>query len=334
MAFRKALLVLAGGVLVLAASACGGSSSSDEETPVETATPPAGSTEQPTAGPAGSATARATSPGDTPGATATPPPAGPEGAVPEVRPAPFSTSSGEAGDSGDDDPTRGEWVTPLSNWDRLGDPAGAPRGERLVHGGIDFDLTTRPDAPVYAACDGFVAGIDWSNTHGTFIVVKCPDQWTSVYAFLEEVLVGNGDPVVKGETVIARAGAFLHFETRYNFVPVDPAKVIDFGIRPKGVIIPTPTPTNTPTPTATPTPRPGDTPRAGETPGATVGPPPTPTSTPTVTPTPTATPIHSGNPSPTPTKTPLPTATPKPSPSPTATPRPPTATPTPLPQGI
>jgi hypothetical protein len=197
-----------------------------------------------------------------------------------------------------------------------------------VHGGIDFDLTTRPDAPVYAACDGFVAGIDWSNTHGTFIVVKCPDQWTSVYAFLEEVLVGNGDPVVKGETVIARAGAFLHFETRYNFVPVDPAKVIDFGIRPKGVIIPTPTPTNTPTP------RPGDTPRAGETPGATVGPPPTPTSTPTVTPTPTATPIHSGNPSPTPTKTPLPTATPKPSPSPTATPRPPTATPTPLPQGI
>jgi len=320
MAFRKALLFLAGSALVLVVAGCK-SSSGDEDVAAPGATATTGVSQGETA----TATAAATStPFGTPAATATPPPAGPEGAVREVRSAPFS-SSGDGG-SEEDPYAAAVWVAPVSEWDRLGDPAGAPRGETLVHGGIDFDLTSRPDAPVYAACDGFVAGIDWSDTHGQFVVVKCPGAWTSVYAFLEEVLVGENDQVQKGETVLARAGTFLHFETRYDFVPVDPAEVIDLNIRPRGVVIPTPTPTNTPVPTATPTLRPGETPRP---PGTPSGPPPTPTRTPTPTPTPTFTPIPSGNPSPTPTKTPFPTATPKPSPSATPTTRPPTATPTP-----
>lgn len=324
MAFRKALLFLAGSALVLGASGCK-SSSGDEEIAAPSATASTGANQGETA----TATVIATStPFGTPEATSTPPPAGPEGAVREVRSAPFSSSSDEEGDSENDPYAASAWVAPVSEWDRLGDPAGAPRGETLVHGGIDFDLTGHPDAPVYAACDGFVAGIDWSDTHGQFIVVKCPDAWTSVYAFLEEVLVGENDQVQKGETVLARAGAFLHFETRYDFVPVDPAKVIDLNIRPRGVVIPTPTPTNTPVPTATPTLRPGETPQA---PGTPSGPPPTPTRTPTPTATPTFTPIPSGNPTATPTKTPFPTATPKPSPSATPTPKPPAPTATPIP---
>jgi hypothetical protein len=263
-----------------------------------------------------------------------------EGAVPRI-----DTRQGDGGvtywEEGDEPIAGIHFVAPLNNWTEILDRFGEPRGENLYHGGIDFSLDTYPNAEIYAACEGWVAGISESVTHSTYIVVKCGDsKWTTVYAHVGEIYVAVNDQVVAGETVIARSGGptiwgpeMLHFELRWDFVPVDPESWINFNIRPSFTIPPTPTPTATPSPTPEPTPTPAPSsgpsgPGGGGSTPPTSTPPPTatPTAPPTPTPTPwiqpTATPVP-----PTPTPTRIPTATP------TATPTipPPTPTPTPLP---
>jgi murein DD-endopeptidase MepM/ murein hydrolase activator NlpD len=232
------------------------------------------------------------------------------------------SGGGEVADSGDDvaeAPPIGPWVTPLIAWDAIGGEFGDDRGEPLVHGGIDFRVDSTPGVDVYAVCDGWVAGIEFSQTHGTYIVLKCPERWTVVYGFMEIVDVALNDDVVKGETVLGAIGTFLHFEMRWDFRPVDPEQQLQFHVRPKGVLLdPTPTPADpTEVPEDTPTPEP-TTPSGGG--GGSAEPTPAPANTPT--------------PSGPPTATPTPTNTPTPEPTPTPTPRPPTPTPTPLPQGF
>lgn len=250
----------------------------------------------------------------------------PEGAVPrisELRP-------GGVEGSGDLDGLEAarSFVAPLNGWEAILDRWGAERPGGFFHGGIDFGLDSLENSPIYASCSGRVVSIDESPTHSRYIVVRCHQgKWSTVYAHLGDVLVAVDDLVDAGDTILARQGeptpwgpAMLHFELRWDFVPVDPEAWIDFNVRPLFTIL-TPTPTATPTSTATPTafvpPGPGDIPGpdAGE-----LEDPPTPL--PTVTPTPTLTP--------TPTPWLQPTATPVP---PTATPtRIPTSTPSPTPQ--
>ena len=308
------------GALGLAFAACGGGSDETndfvdfgKDEPSPTATSPAvfggGGLTTPGAG-------RTPTPAG-PDATPTPYPSGPEGAVNLETVGRKPSGSSEVGDSGGEDepPAIGPWVTPLIAWDAIGSKFGEDRGEPYVHGGIDFRTDSTPGVDVYAVCDGYVAGIDYSETHGRYLVLKCPDKWTVVYGYMEIVDVQVDDDVVKGETVLGTVGAFLHFEMRWDFKPVNPEQHLQFHVRPKGVLLdPTPTPadpedTEEPEDTPTPEPQATDTPGGGD-----------PTSTPT--------------PSGPPTATPTPSNTPTPEPTPTPTPKPPTPTPTPLPQAF
>lgn len=308
---------------ILLASACGGGGGGDGFNPFATATsvPAASPTGTPLAVYGGSTpgSGRTPTPSD-PNVTPTPYPSGPEGAVNLDQLGRKPSASNEEGYTGEDEPAPiGPWVTPLIAWDAIGDTFGEDRGSPLVHGGIDFRVDSTPGVDVYAVCDGFVAGIEYSETHGQYIVLKCPDKWTAVYGFMEIVDVAVNDPVVKGQTILGAVGNFLHFELRWNFKPVDPEQQLQFHVRPGGLILtPTPTPSATPEPTDvpedTPTPPPTSSGGGGGGPAATA----TPTSTP------------SGPP----TATPTPTITPTVTPTPTPTPKPATPTPTPLPQAF
>ncbi len=329
-------LFLGGALLV----ACGGGDSSDPDATAEAPTVTVDS--------------RPLQPGNTPAntsgsggtntnadATATPDgPLPPEGAVPRIDTRRQTSGNSETVSDvveEDVDEETVRFVAPLTDWDSIGDRFGVERGEGLYHGGIDFLLDSQPNAPIFAACDGWVAAITNSPTHSDYMVVKCgASKWTTVYAHIGETLVKLNDEVVAGETIIARSGgttrwghAMLHFELRWDFVPADPESWIDFNVRPDRTI-PTPTPTATPTPEPTATPEPGatNTPvSSGGNPGgggsnsgggsSPSAPPPTatPTFTPTATPTatpwiqPTATPVP---PTPTPTRIPIAPPTPTP----------------------
>jgi murein DD-endopeptidase MepM/ murein hydrolase activator NlpD len=245
----------------------------------------------------------------------------PEGAVPRVTSVDASMEGGEPVEGAE---AARNFVAPLNGWAAILDRFGTERPGGFVHGGIDFQLSGLEDSPIYTSCSGMVASVDQSPTHSRYVAIRCNEgKWSTVYAHVGEVLVDVGEGVVAGDTVIARQGeptiwgpSMLHFELRWDFVPVDPEAWIDFNVRPS-FTIPTPTPTATPADRATPAPTPTPIPTAipGQ-PTATTAP-----GQPTATPTPP------------PTATPTPTVTPTPTPwlQPTATPVPPTSTPTRIP---
>ena len=204
--------------------------------------------------------------------------------------------------------TKGRFSFPLKAWVKVTDRYGAYRGSGLIHGGIDLALDGTQRTSVYAACSGKVASASYSTVYGYHVIVDCGDGWSTLYGHLSLVRVVPGNVVepsvvvgVSGSTGFS-TGEHLHFEIRYNGVPVNPEHYLDFKIAPGTPLSDGPiyfpgrsgtaaAATETPEPQATATPSPTATA--------------TPTSTPTNTPTPTVTPTPKP---PTPTRT----ATPKP----------------------
>ena len=204
--------------------------------------------------------------------------------------------------------TKGRFSFPLKAWMKVTDRYGAYRGPGLIHGGIDLALDGTQRTSVYAACSGSVVSATYSTTYGYHVIVDCGEGWSTLYGHLSLVRVVAGNVVapsmvvgVSGSTGFS-TGEHLHFEIRYNGVPVNPEHYLDFKIAPGTPLSDGPiyfpgrpsapsVATETPEPQATATPSPTATA--------------TPTSTPTNTPTPTVTPTPKP---PTPTRT----ATPKP----------------------
>ena len=281
--------LLCGGVAMAAFSAGGDSvpASTPEPPPAAATKPPAGSLlpGAPTE-PAASTTETATA---SAGATVEPPA---EGAVSEssLREVPALTGPLLA--------------IPARRRVRIVEPFGTPRGKGLVHAGVDVASPTGTSFDVVAGCDGRVLGIDRLSGYGDFVVVECDRSVRTVYAGLDAVTAKVGDEVRIGSYLVGKA-TMLHYEVRWNGIPLDPAQYIDFSADPS--VTPTPVPTETPKASATATPTP---------PGSSSPEPTGPASTPT-----------SGPPTATPTATPVtPTATP--TVTPTRTPKPPTPTPT------
>ncbi|MCA9830177.1 MAG: peptidoglycan DD-metalloendopeptidase family protein [Dehalococcoidia bacterium] len=304
-----AALLLAGALLaILAVSAV--ASESQPATP--TGTPGTEAPGSPAAA-ASRAARTGTAPPSASAGAETPIPASPtiaredEGAV--ALPSGSAAAVAQAVDSG------GRFTFPLVDWVRVTDRYGAPRGNGLVHGGID--LAVSGHVPVLAACEGAVVSAAYSGTYGNHVVVDCGDGWSTLYGHLSAMTVEVGDHVGKN-TGLGRSGStgystgeHLHFEIRYYGTPFNPESYLDFKIAPGTPLSDGPIvfPRN---------------PRSAE-PGAVDD---SSEATPTLEPTPTSTP--------TPTKTPTPTATPTVTntPTPTPTPRPPTPTPTPTPRPI
>lgn len=92
-----------------------------------------------------------------------------------------------------------------------------------------INLAARKGTPVKASENGIVvfAG-DTIAGFGNLVLIRHAEGWTSAYAHLDEVLVGVGDRVARGQP-IGRVGdtgdvksAQLHFQLRQGRTPVDP----------------------------------------------------------------------------------------------------------------
>lgn len=130
----------------------------------------------------------------------------------------------------------GRFAMPLRAWTIFTDRYGAPRGRGWIHGGIDLSLETYPRSGVYAACVGAVAIAAYSRAYGNYVVVDCGEGWSTLYGHLSSFIVEEGQPVTF-DTVLGLSGStgfstgeHLHFEIRWEGVPVNPEDYLDFGI--------------------------------------------------------------------------------------------------------
>jgi murein DD-endopeptidase MepM/ murein hydrolase activator NlpD len=97
------------------------------------------------------------------------------------------------------------------------------------HPGLDLGILRSLD--VRAAADGVVASVGYVEGYegyGNVVVLMHRDGYSTLYAHLSRPLVRPGDVVVQGQ-LIGEAGCtgwctgtHLHFELRYDDVPIDP----------------------------------------------------------------------------------------------------------------
>lgn len=117
-------------------------------------------------------------------------------------------------------PTRGGYMT-----------SGYGKRWESFHKGIDISGNLGDD--VLAAIDGEVTYAQFNNGgYGNLIMIKHEDNMVTYYAHLNEIYVGVGDKINKGDVIGAigntgfSTGPHLHFELRVNGEAVDPTTYI------------------------------------------------------------------------------------------------------------
>lgn len=99
------------------------------------------------------------------------------------------------------------------------------RGSR-DHDGLD--IKAPKGTPVYAAKKGTVIFADVRSGYGNLVIIRHDDNYFTVYAHLDKILVKKGK-IVKQNELIGKVGQtgrattpHLHFEIRYKTDPKDP----------------------------------------------------------------------------------------------------------------
>ncbi|MBN2471932.1 MAG: M23 family metallopeptidase [Anaerolineae bacterium] len=106
------------------------------------------------------------------------------------------------------------------------------RGFTGYHTGVD--LAAPSGTPVYASSPGRVIYRGWNDWGYGYLVVLAHGPFTSFYAHLSSINVGCGQMVGAGAliggvgTTGNSSGDHLHFEIRYNDIPVDPLLYVGF----------------------------------------------------------------------------------------------------------
>jgi hypothetical protein len=198
-------------------------------------------------------------------------------------------------------------VSPIAAVTPFLDQFGEMRRDGLTHAGIDIDLRALPASPVRGVCEGTILSVSSNDNLSLHVAIDCGGGWTALIGFLGAVQLKPGSPTSTTAVVGTSdpTGHFLHFEVRFNGIPVNPADVVEFPVPPPP---PTPRPTATQVtvagnPTAGPTATAPATAATAATPSPTTGTGVPPTAAPP-TPTPTWTPTPSPTPRPRPTSTP------------------------------
>ena len=150
---------------------------------------------------------------------------------------PATAQTGEPGDGGPDGPLHIEdLLCPLSP---RGPEGCITQGFHAGHRGIDISLWGgTPISATHAgtvACGGWVGGhfgnliIVRSEGDGSTELAEVPPEWESWYGHLDQVLVGQGEAVERGQLIglsgntgEKTTGAHLHYEIHHFGVPVDP----------------------------------------------------------------------------------------------------------------
>ncbi|MFC1670609.1 M23 family metallopeptidase [Spirochaetota bacterium] len=117
-----------------------------------------------------------------------------------------------------------EFIWPISRVERISSSFGIRWGH--FHTGID--MPRAKGTPIVAAMDGRVVYTGYSGGHGNTIYLEHRKKLYSRYSHISVMLVKKGELVKKGQ-IIALVGStgnstgnHLHFEIRYNDIPLNP----------------------------------------------------------------------------------------------------------------
>lgn len=99
-------------------------------------------------------------------------------------------------------------------------------GELRFHHGIDF--ATPNGTPVKSSYPGIVAFAGWHGGYGKTVIIQHQDDYETLYAHLDKILVRTGDRVTQGKVLGLSGstgystGPHLHFEIRIQQVAHNP----------------------------------------------------------------------------------------------------------------
>jgi murein DD-endopeptidase MepM/ murein hydrolase activator NlpD len=103
-------------------------------------------------------------------------------------------------------------------------------GQQTFHEGIDFPAEV--GTPIVAAASGKVVAAGYHSQYGKMLEIDHGNGLVSRYAHTSQLLVSEGDLVVRGQRVALvgstgrSTGPHLHFEVRLNGVPQNPARFL------------------------------------------------------------------------------------------------------------
>lgn len=106
-------------------------------------------------------------------------------------------------------------------------------GRWAIHPGVD--LAGPVGSKIYATSDGVVVSAGHHAAYGNMVDIDHGFGIVTRYAHMSEILVNEGEKVVKGQQVGVQGstgrstGAHLHYEVRINDRPVNPVKFLDAG---------------------------------------------------------------------------------------------------------
>lgn len=106
-------------------------------------------------------------------------------------------------------------------------------GRSAMHTGID--LSAPEGAKIYAPNDGKVVAATRKGAYGNMVDIDHGLGLVTRFGHLSQILVQEGDKVRKGQIIGVQGstgrstGSHLHYEVRYNNIPLNPAKFLKAG---------------------------------------------------------------------------------------------------------
>jgi murein DD-endopeptidase MepM/ murein hydrolase activator NlpD len=101
---------------------------------------------------------------------------------------------------------------------------------RRPHNGIDFGAPK--GSPVFSTADGIIEIARYSNSAGNWVMVNHYNGYKTVYMHFSKLNVKEGQKVKRGQVIGNvgntgySTGPHLHYEVRYNNVPLNPIKFL------------------------------------------------------------------------------------------------------------
>jgi murein DD-endopeptidase MepM/ murein hydrolase activator NlpD len=125
---------------------------------------------------------------------------------------------------------KNDFIWPISRVDNISSAFGRRNGR--FHTGTDMPATR--GTPIIAVMDGRIISTNYDAGLGKNILIEHRDNFYTRYAHCDQWLVKSGDYVKKGQIIGlvgstgVSTGNHLHFEIRYNDIPLNPLDFLPF----------------------------------------------------------------------------------------------------------